>query len=232
MSTAGVRAVFFDAVGTLLHPQPPAAEVYARVGKQYGSRLTVAEVRTRFRAAFQHQEALDRDNLLQTSEEREYVRWQRIVAAVLDDVTDRDVCFQELFAHFGRPEAWHLEADAAFTLQELAGRGFVLGLASNYDRRLRDVVAGLPALRPLRHLVISSEVGWRKPAAPFFAAVCHDTGLATGTILFVGDDRVNDYAGSRAAGFQAVLFDPHVRYDEQDVRRITRLTELLTAVDG
>ena len=37
------RAVFFDAVGTLLHPDPSAAEVYAGVGRRYGSRLSVSE---------------------------------------------------------------------------------------------------------------------------------------------------------------------------------------------
>jgi putative hydrolase of the HAD superfamily len=78
-------------------------------------------------------------------------------------------------------------------------------MASNYDARLRSVAAGLPELRPLRHLVISSEVGWRKPAPEFFAALCERTGLAPGAILFVGDDPANDYDGATAAGLRAVL---------------------------
>jgi putative hydrolase of the HAD superfamily len=81
-------------------------------------------------------------------------------------------------------------------------------LASNYDRRLRSVAAGLPELRPLGHLVISSEVGWRKPAREFFDAVARAAGVPAGQVLFVGDDPVNDGEGARAAGLQALLIDP------------------------
>src|SRR5207302_1039003 len=49
---AEVRAVFFDAVGTLIHPEPPAGAVYAEVGRRHGSRLTAAEIARRFAAAF------------------------------------------------------------------------------------------------------------------------------------------------------------------------------------
>ena len=70
---------------------------------------------------------------------------------------------------------------------------------------MRGVAAGLPELRPLRHLVISSEVGWRKPAPGFFAALCARVGLPAGEVLLVGDDRVNDYDGATAAGLRAVL---------------------------
>lgn len=224
--SAAVRAVFFDAVGTLIQPDPPALMVYAEVGRRFGSRLSADDLGPRFRNAFGREEQLDRDNGLRTSEPREFERWRRIVGAVLDDVADADACFRELFAHFGRPGAWRLDADAAAVLGELAGRGCRLGMASNYDGRLRGVVRGLPALAPLRHLVISSEVGWRKPAPRFFAALCQEVGVAPGQVVFVGDDWENDYEGGRAAGLRAVLFDPHSKRAVAEVNRIARLSEL------
>jgi putative hydrolase of the HAD superfamily len=99
-------------------------------------------------------------------------------------------------------------------------------MASNYDRRLRRVVAGLPELRPLRHLVISSEVGWRKPAPEFFAALCRACGLAPERVLFVGDDFENDYEGGRRAGLHVLLFDPHGKRPEAGAR-IARLADLV-----
>src|SRR5689334_3886912 len=102
----GVRAVFFDAVGTLIHPEPPAPVVYAEVGRSFGSRLTPAEIAARFRTAFAREDALDLAAGLRTNEERERRRWRHIVGAVLDDVSDAGGCFEELFAHFGRPAAW------------------------------------------------------------------------------------------------------------------------------
>jgi putative hydrolase of the HAD superfamily len=203
-----IQAVVFDAVGTLIHPDPPAAVVYADVGRRFGSRLTAAEVRPRFAAAFDRQEQIDLAAGLCTSEERERRRWRAIVAEVLTDVTAPAACFQELYQHFARPEAWRCEPGTAAVLEALAGRGLVLAVASNYDHRLRTVVAGQPELRPVRHLVISSEVGWRKPAVEFFAAVCRAVGLPAARVLHVGDDVRNDYNGATAAGLRAVLLDP------------------------
>jgi putative hydrolase of the HAD superfamily len=201
-------AVVFDVVGTLIHAEPSAAQVYAAVGRRFGSRLTAEDIRPRFVAAFASQEALDLAGDLRTSEDREHRRWRQIVAEVLDDVPDSNACFQELHQHFASSEAWSCDAAAARTLKELSHRGLVLGLASNYDHRLRSVLAGLPALEPLEYVIISSEVGWRKPSSDFFAAVCRVVGLPPKHILFVGDDRRNDYDGARAAGLQAVLLDP------------------------
>lgn len=208
MIPPAVRAVCFDAVGTLIVPDPPAAVAYADVGRRFGSRLPVDVIEARFRAAFRAEEAIDHQNGLRTDEGREERRWRRIVAAVLDDVGDGEGCFRALWEHFSHPEAWRCAPDAAATLAELARRGYGLGLASNYDRRLRTVVAGLPALRPIEWLVISSEVGWRKPARPFFDAVVVTAGVSADQILFVGDDPVNDDEGARAAGLRSLLLDP------------------------
>jgi putative hydrolase of the HAD superfamily len=228
MSGPSVRAVFFDAVGTVIHPEPPAAEAYHAIGQQFGSRLSLDEIRRRFRAAFQREELRDREAGLRTSEAREEERWRDIVAAVLDDVADVDACFADLFAHFGRPAAWRCEPNAAETIRQLAERGFLLGLASNYDHRLRSVAAGLEALRRVRHLVISSEVGWRKPAPPFFDALCRSVDVAPAEVLLVGDDMGNDYEGGRTAGLQVVLFDPAGKVAADGVQRIARLGDLLT----
>jgi putative hydrolase of the HAD superfamily len=227
----GVRAIVFDAVGTVIHPDPPAPIIYAEVGRRYGSRLTPAIIGKRFSTAFAQEEALDRVQGWRTSESREVERWRRIVTTVLDDVTDADACFQALFEHFGRPQAWICAADAGATIAELTKRGFILGMASNYDRRLHSVVAGFVALQPLQHRIISSEVGWRKPAPEFFASLRRVVGLSGEEILYVGDDWANDYQGARTAGLQAVLLDPREKQPSSAIPRIQRLGDLLRADD-
>jgi putative hydrolase of the HAD superfamily len=220
-----VRAVFFDAVGTVIHPEPPAGAVYAEVGLRHGSRLCPATIRARFAAAFRGEEERDRSAGLRTDEAREVLRWRNIVAAVLDDVGDPDACFAELWTHFTRPTSWRCDPDAAALMRRLDATGRRLGLASNFDARLRSVVAGLPELAGIDRLTISSEVGWRKPAPEFFAAVCRSVGAAPDQVLLVGDDRGNDYDGATAAGLRAVLFDPAGR--QLDVAaRVSRLDEL------
>jgi putative hydrolase of the HAD superfamily len=223
---SGIRAVYLDAVGTLLHPEPPAPVVYAVVAKRYGSILPLETIRARFRAACAAEEAVDRAGDQRTSEEREVLRWRQIVAKVLGDVTDPETCFQDLFQHFSRPEAWACDAQAGPVLERLASRGYLLGMASNFDHRLRLVVAGKPELRPITRLVISSEVGWRKPAPELFAALASDAGVGADSILFVGDDPANDYHGAARAGLQPVLLDRDGRHRGTVPRRIEELMEL------
>jgi putative hydrolase of the HAD superfamily len=200
-----VQAVFFDAVGTLIHPEPIAPVVYAAVGQRLGSRLDVPTIAGRFRTAFQREEAIDQANDWRTSEAREVERWQRIVGTVLDDVEGTEDCFRELFEHFSLPESWRC-GPLAGVLPTLAARGYTLGIASNYDQRLRRVVAGLPPLAPLQHLVISAEIGWRKPAPQFFAALCERVSLQPNQVILIGDDRENDVKGARAADLHAILY--------------------------
>jgi putative hydrolase of the HAD superfamily len=219
-----IRAVFFDAVGTLIHPDPPAAAAYRLVGERFGSRISGALAERRFREAFARQEELDRAAGCRTSEEREHQRWRAIVAEVLDDVADRDGCFHELFAHFARPGSWRITEDAPELLDLLAREGCVLGVCSNFDSRLREVLAGLPELALLRELVISSEVGWRKPAPEYYAALTASVGLGPQEILIVGDDLVNDAEGATLAGLAAILYDPRGRHAWRP--RLTRLSDL------
>jgi len=227
IALAAMRAIFFDAVGTLIHPDPPAALAYARIGQRFGSRLGEAQVVQRFAAAFAHEEELDRAGNLRTSAERERRRWRTIVARVLDDVTDAEACFRALYEHFAQPHAWRCDPAAAFLLQKLNDAGYHLGLASNYDERLRSVVAGLASLQRIQHLVISAEVGWRKPAPEFYAALCRAVDLPAATILHLGDDRSNDYDGARAAGLQALLLDPKRRHVDLGDNRIDTLAQLV-----
>jgi putative hydrolase of the HAD superfamily len=219
-----IRTIFFDAIGTLILPQPAVAETYAAVGRKYGSRLGVEEIAARFRRTFQREEEEDRRAGWRTDEAREERRWRTIVGNVLDDVTDLGACFAELWHHFAQPRAWRC-VEGAEVLAALAGRGYRLGLASNYDSRLRSVLAGLPELKPLTLLAISSEVGWRKPAPEFFARLAQLAETNPGEILFIGDDPVNDVEGPRTAGLQVLPFDPYG--GGSCLRRMGDLRELL-----
>jgi putative hydrolase of the HAD superfamily len=226
MILSNIHAIVLDVVGTLIHPDPPAPEVYARVGKRWGSRHDAAAIKTRFIQAFAQEEQTDRRLGWRTSEEREMQRWQHIVARVLDDVSDEKACFQTLFEHFSRPESWRCDPATGQVLSGLAQQGFLLGMASNYDSRLHRVTAGKPELRHIQHVIISAEVGWRKPAAEFFAAVCRVVGLPADQILYVGDDLINDVQGAQSAGLQAVWFNSKGSKDPSGNVCICGLNEL------
>ena len=200
-----VRAVFFDAVGTILHPAPGVAEAYWTTGMRFGSRLSLQEVRARIKTAFALQEDRFAGEGHRTNEEAEEVRWRGVVAECLPDVADPEGCFRQLHAHFGDPGNWVLSPGLEVVLETLDGLGLVLGVASNFDERLRSVSAGFPCLSRIRHWVISSEVGWRKPAGRFYDHLVAEVGLPAKSILLVGDDPINDLEAPVRAGLQGLL---------------------------
>ena len=221
----GIQAVFFDAVGTLLFPVPSVVQTYAEAAHRHGVDIPEDVVRGRLRDAFRRQEELDRAKGWRTDEPREEDRWRAIVGEVVGEPLAAP-SFRDLWAWFSAPMAWRVHEEAGCVLAALERQGLVLGMASNFDGRLRPILDAIPELSSLRdRCIISSQIGWRKPAAEFFREVARVAGCPAPNILYVGDDRDNDYEGALTAGFQAVLLDPTGM--AEDVRCITRLSDLL-----
>ena len=204
-----IRAVFFDAVGTLLFPRVPVARTYAEFARRNETAVKEDEVTLAFRNAFAKQEKVDLQGGLRTNEERERRRWQTIVEEVLPGAKGT---FDSLWAWFATPAAWRVNPEAGDVLRQLSDRGLIVGIASNFDSRLLGLVDAIPELRPLRgRCAVSSLIGWRKPAREFFLHVVQLAGCTADQILHVGDDPANDVEGATAAGLKAVLYDPDWR---------------------
>lgn len=218
-----VEAVLFDAVGTLIYPQPPVTEVYYKIGKRYASRQSRSEIARTFRQAFSRGEhfrpaseaeldessagvsSLDRPP---TDNENERCRWKRIVSEVFHDVPHADgPLFASLWDHFAQCGNWSLFDDVAHVWSRLESHKFVLGVASNFDDRLVSICGGIPPLDRCRHLFWSAAIGFPKPSPRFFLDVQRRLGLEPQQILLVGDDLVNDYQGARAVGWTALLLN-------------------------
>ena len=205
LDLTGVRAVLFDAVGTVVSPSPPVAAAYAQAAERFGLRAAEEEVDWRFRAAFARQEAIDARNGWRTDEARERGRWRAIVAEVFPDADDGEGLFDALWRHFADPAHWAAFDDVTACWRTLADRGLIVGLASNFDERLGGIVRGLSPLAGCRHVFTSSGLGWRKPAREFFDSIAAALRLPPREIVLVGDDLDNDYRGARQAGWQTVL---------------------------
>jgi putative hydrolase of the HAD superfamily len=198
-----VRFVLFDAVGTLIYPLPSVSEVYATYGQKYGSRLTSADIHPRFLAAF-----AKTTPGAATSEAHERERWRQIVREVLEDVVEQhDALFAELWQHFGTSSNWQLFDDVAPVWQELCRRGLAIGIASNFDARLRCVCAGHAPMKTCERWFVSSEVGYAKPDPRYFAAIAAQLSAAPEEILLIGDDPMRDFKAASAAGWRALLID-------------------------
>lgn len=225
------KCIAFDAVGTLIHPTPPPGEVYFTVGRRFGSRLSSNDIARRFKQAFGDSERADFAGgtglRLATSEAIEKNRWRQIVAAVLDDVSDKAGCFAELFAHFANPKSWSCFEDVPAVLAELKAAGYRMAIASNFDSRLHAVSDGFAALKSINLRVISSEIGCRKPGRQFFERLVARAGCPAEEVLMVGDDPINDLEGARQAGLGAVLVNRRGRCAPGEIVSLSQLLAYL-----
>ena len=198
-----IRAVLFDAVGTLLLPREPVAATYCRLARPLGSRLGEAEIAARYA------DAMAEDRKVETSEDQERLRWRGIVAKTLPDLETggSDRVFHQLWDYFTRPDSWLLAQNVADTWRKLTEAGLAVGIASNFDSRLEVVRLGHPPLDQACWCFVSSEIGFRKPSPRFVETISHRLGLPPEDILLVGDDPILDYQAALDAGWQAVLVD-------------------------
>jgi putative hydrolase of the HAD superfamily len=224
----GIDALIVDAVGTLIHPAPSVADAYALAANRQGVELDRGVVKARFTQAFANDESDEHRGPLATDEVVERRRWLRIVSQVLAEVPDRDRAFRELWDHFAHPGSWACYSDVDRLLRPVRARGMTIRIASNFDARLRPIVAGLGPLAGLENaLVVSSEVGYRKPHPAFFQALCASVRVPPERILCVGDDIENDVRGASRAGLRAVLLSRSGGDFPSDVATVAGLDELV-----
>jgi putative hydrolase of the HAD superfamily len=210
---AGIRAVTFDVGSTLIEPWPSVGHVYAEVAAAHGhGKFSPAELERRFRAAF-----CRFGGRINTRAE-----WARIVDDTFAGLLPARASagfFPELYARFAQAGAWRIFDDVSPTLDALRQRGLKLGVISNWDDRLRPLLASLKLTEPFEAIVVSCEVGASKPAPEIFASAVAQLDLPPASILHVGDHLEMDVLGARAAGLNAVRIermgrparDEHVR---------------------
>jgi len=203
-----IRAVTFDAAGTLIAPAEPVGTTYARIARRFGIVAESAPVEAAFRRAFHAAPPLAFPNVVAADVagcERGW--WRRIVRAALEPLpttADFEACFDAIYSHFAHAAAWHVFADVAPALATLRARGLRLGVVSNFDGRLPGLLAELDLASRVDAIVWSTRVGAAKPAAAIFVAAARALAVDVAELLHVGDDLACDVEGARAAGAHAV----------------------------
>jgi putative hydrolase of the HAD superfamily len=162
-----------------------------------------------------------------------WVGFYRKVLAALGHQDDGLAVAEALFAAFSDPAGYRLFDDVRPALEALAGRGVTLGVVSNFEPWLEDVLA----LQGVDHLfaavAISGKLGVAKPDPEIFRAALKEAGAEPEATVHVGDQPVNDVAAARAVGITPVLIDRYGRHPDPDgVHRVEDLPGLVRLVYG
>ncbi len=192
-----IRAVTFDAGGTLFEPWPSVGHVYSDVAAEHGwPGLSPANLNERFIAAWKSRGTFD---------------YSRRAWAELVDLTFAGLCdplpsasfFDAIYDRFKRPDVWRVYDDVRSVLESLRAGGLKLAIISNWDERLGPLLDRLQLAPFFEVITVSHFAGAQKPSAQIFMSTATQLELAPKAILHVGDSEREDFNGALAAGFRA-----------------------------
>lgn len=235
VSRQPVESVFFDAAGTLFRVRGSVGQVYGRVAARYGFELpsdavSWAELGKAFGQSFRrHEPMLFPGRPVESLPRLERAWWREVVFgtfAPFGRFPRFEEFFDEVYDFFGTARPWVLERDCKSVLADLKGRGFRLGVISNFDSRLEGVLESLGIREFFDSVTISSICGAAKPDAAIFERALRDATSAPERAIHVGDDPEDDVMGARGVGMIPLLFDPEDRWSGHRQPRIRRLAEV------
>jgi FMN phosphatase YigB (HAD superfamily) len=192
---AMTRAVFLDALGTLVELEPPWVSLRPRVPAQVSDQ--------RLEAALRAEMAYYRDHAHEGRDDASLADLRERCAAVVSEQLGVEVTAEELVdaIRFGA------YPDAVPALRELRDRGEKLLAVSNWDCSLPDVLDRVGVGELLDGSISSAGAGARKPDPAIFEAALELAGVRPGEALHVGDTREEDVEGASAAGIRSLLID-------------------------
>ena len=220
-----LRAICFDIGDTLVFDDPPIQERVRRaldsLCLSYDATMMPAAFRTAEDHALEqylHGVPLDDPMLLKES--------ANLILKKLDLNSESAPVDQlsEAYATIRYTRSLHPQTLAL--IAELKGRGFLIGVISDWEETLPALLNELMLAPQLDALAISAQVGVTKPNRKLFDAALGQLGLPGQKVMHVGDYFELDVAGAREAGMIPLFFDWKQRRLEADCARVIAFDEM------
>ena len=205
-----IRAILFDAAGTLFYLTKTVGDHYAYVGREVGLDLDAQQLERAFHAAWQQMPRRPAIDGPRENDDKGW--WRELVGYVFDQVApslselDRDNFLEVAYEHFAAAGVWKLCPHVPEVLDKLRPR-FELAVISNFDGRLRLILQHLGISKYFPNVFISSELGADKPDPEIFRRAIAIMHLKADEVLHVGDDPERDWKAAKEAGLSVFQLD-------------------------
>jgi len=230
MSVFHFQAVLFDAYRTLLaldRPFDHLAEALRTVDPSLPPALAEEALRSEMRYYVRHSlAASDADRLATLRRNCAEV----LLATLAAHGHSLPLTPDELVPLLVGSLHWHVYPEVETVLDELAARGMKLGVVSNWDCSLPEVLREVNLWDRFDVVVVSALEGCEKPAPAIFQTALRRLGTTPDRTLHVGDSYEDDVQGARAAGITPVWLSREGDPDRPGVWTIRELGELLPEV--
>lgn len=206
------KVIFLDAVGTLFGVRDSVGAAYAQVAQEFGVSLDADGINVAFYQTFSMATPLvfpqqDPSQI----KSLEFQWWKAVaietfnVAGAIDRFTDFDSFFQALYKYFATAQPWEVYPDIVPALTYWRSREIKLGILSNFDSRIYEVLTALELSSFFSSITISSEAGAAKPSTKIFTTALDKYNCEPTSAWHIGDSWQQDYQGAKQAGIRAIL---------------------------
>jgi putative hydrolase of the HAD superfamily len=216
-----LKAIFWDAAGTLMGLSEPVGQTYARFAAQHGIHAESEALNTAFRRAWKANPQPQNEGVPPIDAEKGW--WMTLVNQTFERACGRpvpadvfDPLFERLYQHYETADAWFLYPDTLPALNQL--KRFRLFVLSNFDHRLLTLLKALQIADYFEGVISSSQAGYAKPHQGIFLAAAKMAGVPPSACLHVGDEAEADVMGATAAGFCSW----HVKRPESDLLALAK----------
>ncbi len=205
--TRDIRAVTFDAYGTLVQLDKPYHRLVRHL-ERFGLRVPHDIAKQVFMAEMayyreHHVEGNTPEQLLSLRHRCADLLFQGLDRAGYPSRFSADQKLEVLM----RSIRFRLFEDVPMILRWCASRGFATGVISNWDCSLKTTLEELCPSYPFNCVIISASEGMTKSDPGLFLKATKCLSLNPSQIVHIGDEVDSDFDGARAAGFVAVLLD-------------------------
>jgi putative hydrolase of the HAD superfamily len=229
------RVVFFDAGETLVHPAPSFPELFTMVLAGEGHVRAPADVVEAASVVLSRFSEAARDgDLWTTTPERSRQFWTGVYERMLEslDLRSQDHLPDKLYGAFTDLANYALFTDVKAAFASLRASGLTLGVVSNFETWLEDLLRVLGVGDDLPVRAISGLEGIEKPDPRIYELALERAGVAADEAAFVGDNPEFDVDPPASLGMFAILVDRTGRHPEFDGFRVSALTELPAVLEA
>ncbi len=173
-------------------------------------------------------------SLWTTSPERSRAFWRSVYASMLTELglPSADGLRDSLYRAFTDRANYTLFDDVRPVLEELTSEGYALGLVSNFEAWLDELLADLGVREAFGVRVISGIEGMEKPDPRIYRLALERAGVDAADAVYVGDNPEFDIDPPAALGMFPVLIDRRERHAGHAGARITDLADLAEVLRG
>lgn len=218
MVLKGIKLVTFDATNTLLKFRVPPWEHYAVVARDHGFAGTPDDLKCRL---------LDSYKIMWSKypnfgkSKINWENWWRQVVTLtfkgqLPGNANINCIADRLIEEFKTSKCWCTAEGCHKLVRLLRKSGMSIGVISNFDPRLNDILQNVQLHQNFDFIITSYEIGYSKPDRRIFKHALEkcNKSIDPSECIHIGDDVKKDYEGARAAGWHALLVGSKVQNEK------------------